>query len=95
MAVNLMFLFKDYVEDLTSTKISCWTKTNLACSTSIVYLQVYNRTLATWENVSFNDFTDKNIDFELIGSLPLTGRNISDYKDLDKFISCRVYQEVK
>jgi len=69
-------------------------QSTLAPSLSTVYLQAFNRTLSSWVNVTSNNLENANTDFDLNGTLPTNGYNLSDFKDSNGYIACRVYQEV-
>ena len=81
--------FKDYVGSM----VGCYLKWNgqstLAPSLSIVKLQIYNYDTTTWGDVSSDNTTAANTDFDLVGSVP----DLTDYKSPQLYIACRVYQQ--
>ena len=85
------FLFKDKSDNSTASfQMSCNLQSDLAPTTSTVYLQVYNRTLEEWETVDSDNTTAANTDFTLTGTRTI---GLSDYYDANHWIACRVYQE--
>jgi hypothetical protein len=80
--------FKDYVGAETSCTLEWEGQSDLAPSSSVVVLQIYNQNSTTWENVDTDNATDANTDFVLTGNKA----DLTDYKD-GNIISCRVYQE--
>lgn len=66
-------------------------KTSLAPSAKAVYLQIYNRTSAEWENVDINNSENANTEFTLSGSVL---NNLENYYDVDNWVSFRIYQGV-
>lgn len=65
-------------------------QSNVACGTKTVYLQIYNRNLNQWDTLDFDDATVADTDFDLIA----TGVLLTNYKDANNVVACRVYQEV-
>ena len=82
-------MFKDYVGTNTKCKLNWKGQSTLAPSSSTIYLQIYNRDLDEWETVDFDDSTGSSTDFILIANIA----DLTDYKDGNNVISCRVYQE--
>ena len=86
-----IFLFKDLnttgeQQAFTAT----WTgQSDLAATSSTVYLQVYNVTDAVWENLDSNNTAANGVDFTLSGTV---STNLSKYYR-SGWVSCRVYQE--
>jgi hypothetical protein len=64
-------------------------KTDIAPSTSTVYLQIYNRNSTTWETLASDSSSSANIPFTLVGAKTTS---LSNYYDSGNWISCRVYQ---
>lgn len=64
-------------------------QSELAPSTSTVYLRVYDHNLGTWETIDSDSATAANTDFDLTGVV--TG---SDYYDSNGRITAQVYQEI-
>jgi hypothetical protein len=81
--------FKDYVGGLSSCTLHWEGQTNSLPSLSTVYLQIYNRDTPAWENVDSDNSSAVNTDFVLTGSIP----DLTNYKDINSVISCRVYQQ--
>ena len=65
-------------------------KSDLAPSSSTVYLQIYNRDSTTWETLDSDNATVANTEFTLTGSQNI---NLSYYYDANYWVSFRVYQE--
>jgi len=63
-------------------------QTNCPPSLSPVYLQIYNRNTNEWETVDSDNSSPEDIDF----TLTKTMADLSDYKDGNNVIVCRVYQ---
>jgi hypothetical protein len=63
-------------------------KSTRAPSISPVYLQIYNRLSTAWDTVTSNNAASADTVFSLTGQVPLT-----NYKDGNSVVSCRVYQE--
>lgn len=81
--------FKDFVGTNTSCTLEWEGQTDLAPSTSTVYLQIYNQNTTTWESVDSDNATAINTDFILTANIA----DLTNYKDGSDLISCRVYQE--
>jgi len=85
-----VFLFKNKNTDQ-ETISTTWTgKSNLAPSSSTVYLQIYNRTSTTWETLDTDSISSVDTNFTLTGTQTT---NLSNYFDDNYWISCRVYQQ--
>jgi len=83
------FLFKD--KDLSSAlnvTITWDGQSSLAPSSSPVILQVFNRTAGEWETIAQNNTANADTDFTLTYVLS----DLDVYRDINGFISCRVYQ---
>ena len=80
--------FKDYVGANASCTVEWEGQSNWACSDSTVYLQVYNINTTTWDAVDDDSTTGADTDFVLTGSIA----DLTNYKDAQDIISCRVYQ---
>ena len=81
--------FKNYISPNT-VSLLCDGQSNVSCSVSIVYLQIYNRDSLIWETIDYDDQTDADTNF----SLTATILDLTNYKDDRGVISCRVYQEL-
>jgi len=79
--------YKDYVAG-SSVSLEWEGQSDLAPSSSIIVLQIYNRNSTTWENVDTDNATAANTDFVLLGNIP----NLTNYKNASNVISNRVYQ---
>ena len=85
-----IFLFKDKGTVNTDDIHVSWTgQTNVAPSTSIVYLQVYNINSATWETVDSDNTTGANVNFTLTGDIT---ENQTYHYDDNLWVTCRLYQ---
>ena len=80
--------FKDYTA-ASSITLEWEGQTDLAPSSSTVYLQIYNRDTPAWENVDSDNTSNANTDFILTGVIA----DLTNYKDARNVISCRVYQD--
>jgi len=85
-----IFLFKNRGEFNTDDIEVSWRgKTNIAPSTSTVFLQIYDHNLATWETLDSDAATAADTEFELTGAKTSSQ---SDYYDDNLWVTCRVYQ---
>jgi hypothetical protein len=81
--------FKDYVGAVVSCTLEWEGQSDLAPSSSIVTLQIYNRDTSEWDTVDSDNTTGADTDFILTANIA----DLTDYKDENSVISCRVYQE--
>lgn len=81
-------LFKDFVNIANTCNIECSLKTNLNPMWSTVYLQIFNRNTNEWETIDYNDSPDVDINFILESFIS----DLSNYKDGNNVVSCRIYQ---
>jgi len=81
--------FKDHTSVANSAGLEWEGQSDLSCAVSTVYLQIYNRNSSTWETVDSNNSTAANTDFSLIANIV----DLTNYKDINTVICCRVYQE--
>lgn len=79
--------FKDFVGSATTRGLMCDCQSDLAPSSSTVYLQIYNHNTSTWTTIASNSTAAANTDFVLQASV-----NLTNYKDASNVISCRIYQ---
>jgi hypothetical protein len=79
--------FKDYAGTSNYASFYWDGQSDLAPSTAIVKLQIWNVTLSQWDDIDDDNTTGVNTDFVLQGSKVLT-----DYKDASTVVTCRVYQ---
>jgi hypothetical protein len=84
-----VFVWKNKFDYNTSLGFTCNLRSDRACSSSTIYLQIYNRNSSTWETLDSDSTTAANVDFNLTGSLT---SNLSNYFDVNGWICCRVYQ---
>jgi hypothetical protein len=80
--------FKDYVGDATSGTLEWEGQSNYAPLSSPVVLQIYNRVSLLWEEVDTDNTSVANTDFILTAFIA----NLTNYKDENKIVVCRVYQ---
>lgn len=85
--------FKFRNTDSTSEVTINWKgKTDVAPTSSTVYLQVYNRDTSTWETIDSDNSSAVNTEFVLTGVIDT---DLADYYDSYNTISARVYQETQ
>lgn len=80
--------FKDFVGGNTSCTLEWEGQTSLAPSSSAVVLEIYNRNTNEWVSVDSDNTSEVNTDFILSGVIA----DLTNYKDAQNIISCRVYQ---
>ena len=80
--------FKDYCEDNNSCTLEWEGQSTLAPTSSTIYLQIYNRTTEEWDTVDSDNTTGADTDFTLTANVA----DLTNYKDGNTLISCRVYQ---
>lgn len=86
-----LFEFKDKNDNSTDEITPSWEgQSDLAPSSSTIFLQIFNRTSGAWETLDSESAEVANTDFTLSGT---QSTNLSNYYDADNFVSCRVYQE--
>jgi len=93
---HLVFQFRDKNINGNNTdkiKVSWNGQSDLAPSTSTVYLQIYNQDTDTWETLNSDDVTAADTDFTLSGEQFATVDKYYELMDGDYWVSCRVYQE--
>ena len=81
--------YKDYVGANTSCILEWEGQTTLVPTSSTVYLQIYNRNTTTWDTVDSDNTSSADVDFILTGNVA----DLTDYKDGNTVIACRIYQE--
>lgn len=81
--------FKDHVGDNEACDLSWDGQSNIAPSSSTVYLQIYNYETPAWDAVDNDSAEDADTDFTLEGNIA----DLTDYKSGSDYITCRVYQE--
>ncbi|KKP80005.1 MAG: hypothetical protein UR78_C0005G0045, partial [Candidatus Moranbacteria bacterium GW2011_GWF2_35_39] len=80
--------FKDFVGESTNRSLTWNGQTNLTLSSSTVYLQIYNHNTTTWDEVDSDNSSSVDTDFTLEGNIV----DLTNYKDTNNLINCRVYQ---
>jgi hypothetical protein len=84
------FYFKDrHTTDVEAPTVIAKTRSTLAPSSSTVYLQIFNRTTATWETVDSDSTTAADTKFTLTAT---QYHNLDDYYDASKWLCYRIYQ---
>jgi len=84
---NSIFEFKN-LRAGTQVQVKWIGKTNLNCSASPVQLQIWNITNSTWDILVTDSTSVANVNFTLTSTIsPLT-----NYKDTNGFVACRVWQ---
>jgi len=63
-------------------------QTNLAPSLSTVYLQIFNRYTPAWQTVDTDNTSSADTDFVLTANIA----DLTNYKDANNVIVCRVFQ---
>ena len=90
---NWIFEFKNQNTNNTDKIKAHWKgQTDIAPSSSTVYLQIYNRSTNLWVTLTSDSTTAADTDFSLDGTQFF---NVTDYYDASNWVSCRVYQEAK
>lgn len=85
-----LFLFKDKNTNNTDGITVVWNgQSNVAPSLFPVTLQIFNRISGLWETLDTDNSSNADTDFDLNGSQTT---NLSNYYDINDWISCRVYQ---
>lgn len=64
-------------------------KTDIAGSTSTIFLQIYDDELASWETIASNNTVAANTEFTLSGT---RSTSLTKYYDANFWVTCRVYQ---
>jgi len=81
--------FKDYVGTSNTANLEWEGQTNLAPTSSTVFLQIYNRNTTTWDTVDSDSTSSAGTDFILTANIA----DLTNYKDANSIISCRIYQQ--
>jgi hypothetical protein len=87
---NAIHQFKDYVATNNNCSLTWEGRSSLAPSSSIVYLQIYNRNTTAWDTVDLDNSSNADTDFILTASVA----DLTNYKDANSVISCRIYQDM-
>lgn len=80
--------FKSTIKGAKAT-IKCNVRSSIAGDESPIYLQIYNKDLSSWETIDSDIITGADTDFNLEAVVA----DLTDYKDGDDEVSCRVWQE--
>ncbi len=81
--------YKNFVGTASFATLHWEGQTDLAPSSSTVYLQIYNRNTTTWDNVASDNTSSPGTDFVIEGTLT----DLTNYKDASNVIASRVYQQ--
>jgi len=81
--------FKVYAGSQDTVTVYIDAQTDKSPVTNPVYLQIYNRNTNEWETIDTDDFSEVDTDFVLTAQI----LDLTDYKDENTVIACRVYQE--
>jgi hypothetical protein len=88
-----IFEFKNkYTNNTTPFTVTCVLKSTVPASTSTVYLQIYNRTLTTWQTLRTNTTAAADTPFTIQDT---TTVNLTDYYDANFWVSFRVVQLIQ
>jgi hypothetical protein len=81
--------FKEYCGSSNICNLTCVCQTNYLPALSPVYLQIYNRNSSLWETIDTNNSANVDTNFTLSADV----LNLTNYKDNNTVIVCRVYQQ--
>jgi len=81
--------FKNFVGSDNSCIVEWRGQTNQAPSINAVYLQIYNQNTSMWGTIDFDNSSLADINFILTATIS----DLTDYKDGNLLISCRVWQQ--
>jgi len=82
--------FKDHVAT-TGATFTWKGQTDIAPTTSTVYLQIYNTNSNLWEEIDSDNITGIDTDFTLTANVS----NLTNYKDINQVVTCRIYQLIE
>jgi hypothetical protein len=80
--------YKNFVGNASTANLEWEGQTNVAPSTSTVYLQIYNHNTSEWETVDSDNSSAVDTDFSLTAVIA----SLTNYRDASLIMSCRVYQ---
>jgi len=83
--------YKDFVGGAFRADLEWEGQTDIDCSISTVYLQIFNHLPPGWENIDSNNSAPANVDFILSGHIA----DLAAYKNASNVISCRILQDAK
>lgn len=87
---TLMHLFKkEHTNNTDNINITVKVKSSVAPNVSVVYLQIWNKTSASWETLDTEASANANVEFTLSGAKT---SSLSDYYDTNNEVAVRVYQ---
>lgn len=92
LGLFILHEYKDVCSRRTAFNATFYGRSNIAGSTSPIYLQIYNRSTGLWETLNINNSVVANTNFSLTGT---KSTNLANYYNSSNQISCRIYQEVK
>ena len=81
--------YKNFVGSNSQATLTWEGQSDLAPSSSTIYLQIYNQNSTTWETVDSDSTSAADTDITLTAAVP----DLTNYKDASNTISCRIYQE--
>lgn len=84
----MVHLFKVFVGENTYAQIECVAQSDLAPNLSAVYLQIFNNLSSLWETLDSNNTAHANQDFSFFETI----EDLTNYKDDQNVVVCRVYQ---
>lgn len=87
----VIVMFKNVVTPGLPFTVTWNGKTNIAPTTSTVFMQLLNRTTNAWETLASNNGAAANVDFTLTAT---KSSGMANYLDVNNQIACRVYQEL-
>lgn len=79
--------FKDEVLSSSCT-VTLTGQSDLACSESTIYLQIYNHNTTSWETIDSDNTTAANTNFTLTADM----NDLTNYKDGNSIVTCRIWQ---
>jgi len=82
--------FTDHFDGAEAT-FNCVCQSTVDASVSTVYLQIYNRTNDEWDTLDSDNTTSASTNI----TLQAVSVDLTDYKDGNSLVTCRVYQEAK
>lgn len=81
--------FKDFASPQNEAALHWEGQSNVAPIQSPIVLQIYNQNSATWETVDVDSTSAADTDIVLSAFVS----NLTNYKDGNNVVSCRVYQQ--
>lgn len=80
--------FKNFVGAQTKCQLEWQGSSELAPSTSPIYLQIYNVVTGSWLTIASDTVSDADTDIQLIGKVG----DATNYKDTSNILTSRIYQ---